>query len=776
MTARWTSDGLNSYHAADMRRLRFAILGALAALALASPGYCQYTRQNIASIFGFENNTKAGVFPSGWGGNTNVGIVADNQVFHSGKYSARIDRTPSSTPSFYTITQSIPVDFGGKTIEWRGWIKLQSVSDYVALWAREDDAHGNTVQFATMQGQNVSGTADWKQYSITMPLDSQTQTQYFGFFLSGAGTAWVDDLELLVDGVPVAQAPNRTLTILDTDHQFDNGSNIALKSLSDVQIANLAVLARVWGFLKYHHPAVAAGKHHWDYDLFRMMPQVLSAADQSSALAAMSTWIANMEPVAACSPCATLVRSDLSLSPSMNWLGDTTLLGAGLSQTLQNVYANRRPDASQFFVSLVGGASNPSFDHELTYSALRFPDSGYQLLALFRFWNMVQYFYPNREIMTDNPSDTNYWNEVLLDTIPRIALAPDSFTYQQELIRFIAKINDTHANLWTTLAARPPYGTCYLPVDLRFAEGSAFVLRNTELSGGATSGLLPGDLILQLDGANVSDLITQWAPLYADSNQAARLRDMAEYLTRGACGPSTVMVNRGGQSLTLNTNRISQSSIDFSQTYSHDRPGPAFQMIAPDVAYVKISTLKQADCAADISAAAGTKGLIIDIRDYPSDFPIYVLGGMLVTQPTPFTWFTNADVANPGAFHWWTLVQLTPLAPHYSGKVVILVDETTQSSAEFHTMAFRAAGGVVIGSTTAGADGNVSTVPIPGGLSSYISGLGVYYPDQRPTQRVGIVPDIWVTPTVAGLRGGRDELIEAAIRVIRTAPPRKPAR
>jgi C-terminal processing protease CtpA/Prc len=82
-------------------------------------------------------------------------------------------------------------------------------------------------------------------------------------------------------------------------------------------------------------------------------------------------------------------------------------------------------------------------------------------------------------------------------------------------------------------------------------------------------------------------------------------------------------------------------------------------------------------------------------------------------------------------------------------------------------MAFRTApGAIVIGSTTAGADGNVSTVPLPGNLSSYISGIGVFYPDNRPTQRVGIIPDIEVKPTIAGIRAERDELIEEAIRRI----------
>jgi C-terminal processing protease CtpA/Prc len=112
-------------------------------------------------------------------------------------------------------------------------------------------------------------------------------------------------------------------------------------------------------------------------------------------------------------------------------------------------------------------------------------------------------------------------------------------------------------------------------------------------------------------------------------------------------------------------------------------------------------------------------------------------------------------------------LSIPPLGPHYPGKVVVLVDETTQSQAEYTAMALRAAGAVVIGSTTAGADGNVSAIPLPGGLRAMFSGIGVFYPDRSPTQRVGIVPDIEVLPTIAGLREGRDEVLEAALAAIR---------
>ena len=84
-------------------------------------------------------------------------------------------------------------------------------------------------------------------------------------------------------------------------------------------------------------------------------------------------------------------------------------------------------------------------------------------------------------------------------------------------------------------------------------------------------------------------------------------------------------------------------------------------------------------------------------------------------------------------------------------------------------MAFRTAPkATVIGSTTAGADGNISPFHLPGNLRTMISGIGVFYPDGTATQRVGIVPDIEVKPTIQGIKDGRDELLEKAMEIIRT--------
>lgn len=82
-------------------------------------------------------------------------------------------------------------------------------------------------------------------------------------------------------------------------------------------------------------------------------------------------------------------------------------------------------------------------------------------------------------------------------------------------------------------------------------------------------------------------------------------------------------------------------------------------------------------------------------------------------------------------------------------------------------MALQTANDVVtIGSQTSGADGNVSVIEFPQGLTSRISGLGVFYPDGTETQRKGVKIDIVVERTVAGIREGRDEVLERAIEYV----------
>ncbi len=433
-------------------------------------------------------------------------------------------------------------------------------------------------------------------------------------------------------------------------------------------------------------------------------------------------------------------------------------VGSTLSLRLQRIYQNR-PRDHQFYVNSAPGVGNPIFEHELSYVGVTFPDSGFQLLALFRWWNIMQYWSPYRIDAGQN------WPAVLAEFIPKLALAKDRTAYQLAMLELVAKANDTHANLWSSLDVRPPAGKCALPVEVRFIEGQAVVTGFAAKDGGSASAFRIGDVFQSIDGAPLSKLIEEWTPFYADSNARCAPARHGCHLTNGECKPVVVQVRRDAKLIELRADR--QPAQNASNFKWHDLPGATFRLLSPDIAYLKLSSIKAVDVPADIERAANTKGLIIDIRNYPSEFVPFALGSHLVKGPTFFAVFTVPDLANPGAFHFGSAVSIDPASDQYNGKVVILVDEVSQSSAEYTAMALRSApGAIVVGSTTAGADGNVSAIPLPGGLSTMISGIGVFYPDHRPTQRIGIVPDVEAIPTIAGIKDGRDEVLETAIRQI----------
>jgi hypothetical protein len=338
----------------------------------------------------------------------------------------------------------------------------------------------------------------------------------------------------------------------------------------------------------------------------------------------------------------------------------------------------------------------------------------------------------------------------------------DGEAYRRTLIRLSARIHDTHANIWSDLHVRPPTGGDVAPLALRFVEGKLVVHAFAHLDGLAT-GLERGDVIHSIDGQSVESLVDSLRAYYPASNEAVRLRDIARNVTRGT-GPIRLEGLGADGAFSTVVSRVPEEAT-WRFAHDHDfHSVPVFGMLSDSVAYLRISTAQAQNAGEYIRQAGDAAVLVIDCRNYPAEHLVFALGGHLVTASVPFARFTGGDPTNPGAFLWTDPEVHMPREPRFKGKVVILVDEATQSAAEYTAMAFRAApNAVVVGSTTAGADGNVSRIPLPGGVQGMISGIGVFYPDRKPTQRVGIVPDLVVRPTIEGMRSGSDEVLDAGI-------------
>lgn len=691
--------------------------------------------------------------PIGWSiAGSEPGFLITDHPKQSGQ-SLRLNRT-SSTPnnSAYAV-QMLPFDYAGKQLTVSGWIKTEQINtDGGAGFLLRFNNGQQIIATEHMADRLLTGSTDWQQVQLSMDVPIGVDNIIFGPILTGIGQAYFADLSLTLDGAPIEQAPKRTF-IASKPHQFEQDSGIRITQISTAQQQHLAALAKVWGFVKYYHPESAKGNISMDAELFRLIPKLLTASDIERDQI-LTHWISNLGELTPCQQCKDTSEAVL-VHPAQFWL--SWGLSTELNQQLASTYAADIP-AQHYWVKPDFYVRNPIFN-EKPYLGINAEDSGFRLLALFRLWNIIHYYSPYRDL-TEQP-----WEQVLLDAIPAVVLAKSELDYQLALAKVIYAIHDTHSQFSTADLSllRQFIGNNIAPVDVRFVEQQAVVYKVYQED-------LPikvGDVLTHIDNKTIAERLEYLRPLAAASNEPTRMRNWARWLLRANGEQLAVQVQRDEQALQLQLPLVALNAIE-RQRYYHEHGSTAYQRITPDIGYIRLDKIAGVNLDEMMQQLADTKGLVIDIRNYPSDFVVFSLSKYLYSRPYAFVRFTKMQPDNPGQFDWTEPLVVGEVNPnYYKGKVAILINEQTQSQAEYTTMAFRGAPKAkVIGSTTAGADGNISKIDLPGGYYTFLSGIGVYYPDNTPTQRIGIVPDIEVLPTIAGIKAGKDEVLDRAIQYI----------
>ena len=227
-----------------------------------------------------------------------------------------------------------------------------------------------------------------------------------------------------------------------------------------------------------------------------------------------------------------------------------------------------------------------------------------------------------------------------------------------------------------------------------------------------------------------------------------------------------VQVQRGGQARVLEVPRYRAAALASAAPMA--TPDSSYKWLPGRIGYLNMGRLKPRQVAGAMRTFQGGQGTGAGFAQPPRFWGVPAPARYLVSQPAPYVKFALADLSYPGRFTFIPIESVKPgPGPTYLGKVMVLVNEGSRSLTEYFAMTVRATPhATVVGSTTAGADGDVSSIALPGGLSTRISGVGVYYPDGRETQRIGIVPDVVVTPTIAGVQAQRDEVLEKAVQLL----------
>ncbi|MEZ0539088.1 S41 family peptidase [Fibrella arboris] len=530
----------------------------------------------------------------------------------------------------------------------------------------------------------------------------------------------------------------------------------------------LASLCKVWGFLKYYHPVVASGQQDWDHRLVELIPAVQQADNQQTLSAVYEDLLNQLGPVKPCRSCQSepehtvLGRPGLDLS----FLTDSTLFTEPLRSRLTYLVTNRN-QGYNYYVQQDKHIKNTSYENEKAYADMAIPDRSHRLLALFRYWNIIHYFFPYKYAIDRT------WADVLTSMIPVFEQAETPETYQKAIYQLVASIQDSHGFVTSTdktRCLRCDLGTLWLPFELKLFDSKAII---TRIYSDSLTGPLPvkvGSVISQLDGQFIQSHIARLRPYISASNRLDVLRDLAGLIGVGHDQQARLTVVQNGHDTTVQVSRFPFRKLIPSVYKSVNAQYPVSQWLPDQVGYVNMGKLMSRQVDSVMKPLLRARAIIFDLRNYPNG-TFWLVGRYLQTKPAAFARFSGSDLRFPGVFREVGSAKLPTFSrklERYTGKVIVLVNEETQSQAEFTAMGFRTVpAAVLVGSPTAGADGTISWVPLPGGYRTAFSGIGVYYPDGRETQRVGLIPDVLIRPSIEGLQVGRDEVLERALVLTR---------
>jgi C-terminal processing protease CtpA/Prc len=280
-----------------------------------------------------------------------------------------------------------------------------------------------------------------------------------------------------------------------------------------------------------------------------------------------------------------------------------------------------------------------------------------------------------------------------------------------------------------------------------------------------------GDVVLAVDGEPVEKRMARYGKYIAGSNPGAHARSVLRRLLNGPDGSTLELTVRGRDD---KTREIALPRKAGYAALWPKRGGEVFKVLEDDIGYCDLERLTLGEVDAMLERLEETRAIVFDLRGYPQG-TAWALAPRLNVKGAKYGAAFRRMLVSGGSSSQLgepSFAFLQPLPPgdkwKYKGKTVTLIDERAISQSE-HTGLFleAACATAFIGSPTAGANGDVTRLTLPGGLVVGFTGYDVRHVDGRQLQRVGLVPHVEVRPTLAGIRAGQDEVLARALQYVR---------
>jgi C-terminal processing protease CtpA/Prc len=693
----------------------------------------------------------------------------------AGKRCAVISRSGNDEPKgFGNIMQSFDAaKYRGQRVRFKAAVRADVAGEAKAmLWLRVDRKDEKPGFFDNMADRPIT-KKDWNDYEIVGDVADDAETINIGLMLVGNGKAGLDAASFEMIG------------------KIGEG-NDPPRGLKDRGLENLVAYTKLLGYVRYFHPSDEAADANWDKFAIDGIPAVEGAKNAEELAASLQKLFL---PVAPTLQVFVTGKSPAPVPPAKGtkiiaWYHYGVGTGNGSSiysskrvdekaQVLQAFgtrSATKLPDPAQPFTADLGGGVSCSVPLSLpadgtgtlpkakAKAAASTKPSGFapngndrasRLAAVMLAWNIFQHFYPYFDVVkTDWPSELKL-------ALAAAATDKDDRAFLDTLRRLVAALQDGHGSVYMKNSEM----NGQLPLSWDWIEDRLVV---TRVPPKLAEDLKAGDVILRINGRTVASLITEQEKLISGATPQWKRWRALQLLKEGPkdSEASLAVQRRAGVVKTVKVTHDPEGVEP--DDIAEQRPAKV-EEIQNGVMYVDIDRITDKDFQDAIPQLEKAKGIIFDLRGYPkaSFEAIGHLTDKLVTCAQwhiPTTLYPDRQNV---AFHFsnWTIA---PKKPRFQAKIAFLTDGRAISAAETYMGIiehYKLA--AIVGSPTAGTNGNVNPFTLPGGYSISWTGMKVLKHDGSQHHGIGIQPTVPVSRTIKGVAAGKDEVLDKAIEIVR---------
>jgi C-terminal processing protease CtpA/Prc len=391
-----------------------------------------------------------------------------------------------------------------------------------------------------------------------------------------------------------------------------------------------------------------------------------------------------------------------------------------------------------------------------------YPKKEERILALAKLYAVMTYFSPHQNLMKVTPEEN------FKQIFPQIIAAKDSLEYNLALAQFVSNLADSHGFVLSR-AYTDMFFSGSFPFHLKKIDDKFIVSKIYDEKWKTEKNISIGDEILAMNDESLGSIFEKARKYFSSSNENGENYNVTNWMLNGNLDETFTLDIKSQE----NTKSVLAQRIQFGEVSQKKSAIKDTIRFFENIAYVNLAWLQQDKIQSMFSEIKESEALIFDMRGYPKMI-IWELSKYLIDEKKLNAYYQipifdcNYFMYEQGLSLLTTKQFTDGIEKKYTNPIVVLMDESTVSQAEYTCSVIKElTGATLIGRQTAGADGDITYIALPGNVYVTFTGMNAMNARQISEQGIGLLPDIEVEYTLEGIREERDEILEKALEYLR---------